>query len=247
MQSAFQLILVMLSAHPYLDYRNINIWKELSKALTISVTYHDEKSYGLYRINNSVNIYVPHLPPCKDSFTHELLHLWLDMNDVSVSRTLSSTFKTDQLFKFLFKPELGDHLGNCADHYKMLPLYLNMGFERNKFLQDYDSIKCSDIALTMIEGWYNHEDYPSQQYAVEQYLAIFFSMKACPNPKFDYEESLNRLNKLDSQIYEILETFWVALDNFDVNNADSVFNSYRQFSYPFTENLKQHLVKKFLN
>jgi len=190
-------------------------------------------------------MYVPDMLPCKDSFAHELLHLWMDMQDVSVSCTLSATFKTDRLLTLLFKPELGDHLGNCADHYKMLPLYLDMGFERNKFIDDYDSIKCSETEISMIEDWYYHTDFRSRQYAVEQYLAKYFAIKACPNPRFDYNEPLQRLKALDSELHAILEEFWIALQDFDMGKADVVFNSYRQFSYPFTEDLKKHVAEKF--
>lgn len=190
-------------------------------------------------------MYVPRSTPCVASFTHELLHLWMDIKDVSVSSTLSNTFKTDGLLKILFKPELGDHLGNCADHYKMMKPYLEMGFGRDLFISDFHSHKCSKTELSFIERWYNHPDFQSRQYATEQYLAKYFAIKACPNSSFDYAAELFRLKTLDESLYNILEFFWNKLDEFDITNSDPVFNSYRSFTYPFTEDLKEHLAMKF--
>ena len=229
----------------YLDNRNKALWEFVCKTYLVNVSYHDEKSYGLFRINNNATIFVPKTTVCIDSFTHELLHLWMDIRDVSVSRTLSSTFKTDPFFSLLFKPELGEHIGNCADHYKMLPIYLEMGFDRAKFIEDYNSTKCNKMDMSFIEGWYNHEDIISRRYAAENYIATYFSIKACPNPQFEYKECLNRLRQIDSKHYKILEEFWLAFEHFDITQTNSIFNSYRTFTYPFTESLKRHLVLKF--
>lgn len=235
----------MLSVTPFLDHRNQDLWDQVNATFTIAIEHHNESSYGFYKINNQVTMHVPRSQPCQASFSHELLHLWMDLKDVSVSCTLSSTFKTDRLLKLLFKPELGDHLGNCADHYKMLPLYLQMGFEKERFLADYHNHKCSEIELSLIEGWYNNSDFGSRQYATEQYLAKYFAIKACPNPAFNYDAPLLRLNVVDNVLFNILESFWDKLREFDMVKSDPVFNSYRSFSYPFTEELKQHLVTKF--
>lgn len=237
----------MLSVSPYIDQRNKDMWNQVSTAFNISLAYHSKQSYGLYTINKTATIYVPHSKACVASFSHELLHLWMDMKDVSVSCTLSSTFKTNPLLKLLFKPNLGEHIGNCADHYKMLPLYLQMGFERELFIDDYNSHKCGDLELSFIERWYNNADFQSEQYACEQYLAKFFSIKSCPNPSFSYRIPLLRLQAVDELLFSILESFWNNLDAYDINNRDIVLNSYRLFTYPFTEDLIQHFSYKFSN
>jgi hypothetical protein len=237
----------MISPASYLDHRNQNLWNQVNGAFSIGIDYNSEPNYGFYKIYDQVTIYVPQDPPCIASFSHELLHLFMDMKDVSVSGTLSSTFKRDTLLKLLFQPELADHLGNCADHYKMLPLYLQMGFERDRFVADYYNSKCNEDELVLIEMWYNVSDFTSKQYATEQLLSKFFSIKACPNPAFNYAEKLQRLKTLDHALFDILELFWSKLRDFDISKSDAVYNSYRLFTYPFTEDLKRHLESKFPN
>jgi len=235
----------MLSALTYIDQRNIELWKQVSATFKITLNYHNEPNYRLYQINDNATIYVPHERPCVDSFSHELLHLWMAMKDVSVSCTISATFKTSSLLKLLFKPELGEHIGNCADHFKMLPLYLQMGFERELFISDFHKHKCSDTELSFIERWYDHLDFQSKQYATEQYLAKFFSMKSCPNPLFNYNVQLERLKAIDNSLFEVLQSFWDNFEAYDISKGDTTLNSYRLFTYPFTEDLSYYLAVKF--
>ena len=68
-----------------IDNRNSELFKELSKNYEIEVELvHHTNEYGCYSINNSSTIYVPESNICADSFTHELLHIYLRSKEIYI-------------------------------------------------------------------------------------------------------------------------------------------------------------------
>ena len=230
----------------YIDFRNQKLWDELNQQSEIIIEYHSESTYGVYQINQQITVYVPEGEPCIASFTHELLHLWLTQNDFSPSPSINSILKSDKLTLTLLGSELIEHITNCVEHVKMLPRYLEMGFLRSKFIDDFNVCKSSPGEMQRIENWFKSDDTVTRCIAVRGYIGAYFGMQACPNSEFDYTSSFFRLKVIDPTLFRILDNFWQSWSLFNVENSDSVLNSHRLFSFPFTQDLRTWLQEKFI-
>ena len=64
---------------------------------------------------------------CADSFTHELLHIYLRSKGVFIGARLKRKLQSSKTLSIIYSEPLLEHLGNCLDHIKMLPIYLELG------------------------------------------------------------------------------------------------------------------------
>ena len=231
-----------MNAQQYLDHRNTRLWNEVSEHFNIALVPSPDETYVLYTIHKEATLYLPSGPPCIDSFTHELLHLLLDKKEIYITSSLIIQFQ-DPIFEGIIQSDLAEHIGNCLNHVKMLPLYLALGFDREKFISDYNLYKYSEADRLLIEKFFKE---PGRIWgiAVNQYLGKFFAMQACPNDKFNYTTDLISLRDLDQQLYDILDTFWKAWEKFDIDVNDPVNNSYHLISFDFITDLKAWVNQK---
>lgn len=234
-----------ISPLQFIDHRNQKLWDDLTNYRPINVAYHEHSYYGVFRKSDTATIYVPDAPPCKDSFTHELLHLWMSEKDCSPGRTINATFKLDRITRAVLGEDLIEHITNSLEHIKMLPIYIEMGFDRTKFLEDYFVSQDDAMEIRHIRAWINHDDLPTRCVAVRSYIGKYFGMRACVNPDFNYSSSLKQLSVIDQILFNILDSFWQEWLKFDVYKHDPIMNSYRSFSDTFIEELQIWLNKKF--
>lgn len=232
---------MLLQVTDYLDHRNRPLWDELSSEYTVTVKMTEDNNYGIYIRNKFAEISVPAQPVCIDSFTHELLHLHIDQKGVRIGPSLQLLSQADKLLSFI-PQDLWSHAGNCLEHVKMLPRYLQMGFDRRKFLYDYDLYKGAKAELGYISAYMASAGNP-WKIASHLFLGRYFSMKACPNDAFDYTVPMAILEQADSELYQVCETLWLDWEKYDYTN-DGVFNSYRSVSFDFIEALGKWAEKR---
>ena len=169
-----------------LDNRNSTLFKELEKNYTIKIELvNDTMKYECYSINNNSIIYVPESNICADSFTHELLHVYLRSKGIFIGARLKRKIQSSKKISIIYSEPLLEHIGNCLDHIKILPIYLELGFDRNKFLIDYDTKKCTNQEVEQIKKYWKQGLINNAQ-VIEFYLEKYFAIKACPNIDFDY-------------------------------------------------------------
>ena len=130
-------------------------------------------------------------------------------------------------------------------HCAMLPIYLNLGFNREKFLFDYYENKCTERELSDIKAYYKDGDRFNTN-AVELYIGKYFAIKADPNIEFDYEGCLLKLKKIDEKLFLVLEGFVSSWIKYDLENKD-IFNDYHKLTDKFYEGLKLWMTKKQFN
>ena len=189
------------------DHRNSNLLKNLKKNYTITVEFvNNTEEYGCYSINHRSTIYVPESKICADSFTHELLHIYLRSKGVFIGARLKRKIQPSKTLSIIYSEQLLEHMGNCLDHIKMLPIYLDLGYERSKFIHDYEKIKFTPREVEQIKEYWKDGQYYNAQ-VIEFYLEKYFAAKACPNPDFDfdYKNSFQELNQIDEQLFLINE------------------------------------------
>lgn len=119
----------------YQEPRNQHIWDEVSRSYQMSIVYHDSPQHHMYYGNGRATFYVPFGAPSVPSVTHELLHLYLDVKGFNLSGLIVSFGSGSSVLRELLPKDLFEHICNNVDHSLMLPLYLNMGYNRALFVR----------------------------------------------------------------------------------------------------------------
>ena len=212
-----------------LDHRNEKMWNDLNEAFNIIVKESTNNEYSCYSENNDITFYVVKENPCKASFTHEMLHVYLRMNECFIGGGLKRTIRQSKILTSILSESLLEHIGNSLDHIKILPIYLRMGFEREKFILDYDIDKCSSFELASLKQNYRIGKKINPE-AVDLFIGKYFAIMADPNITFDYSKQLSTLQKIDPLLFEINQSIinsWQKL-NVEEDNVDynSVLNDY---------------------
>jgi hypothetical protein len=133
----------------YLDSRNQPIWEEALEEYEIAVEQSNQ--FSVFTIGKKATIYVERSSFCKDSFTHELLHIYLHKKGILIGNILKRKFINDSCLAKVFSEENLDQLGNLLEHSKMLPIYLRLGFDRTKFIVDFHKNCCPPSLLKWIQ------------------------------------------------------------------------------------------------
>ncbi len=119
-----------------LDKRNINLWDSLSKLHKIELADSMEPNYITHFLNEKITIYIQPDNYCPAAFTHELLHIFLKSNKVNIAFDLDNRIAESEKLFYVFSNRLKEHIGNCLEHSKMLPIYLELGYEEQLFISD---------------------------------------------------------------------------------------------------------------
>jgi hypothetical protein len=225
-----------------IDFRNENLWKSLNKNYNIKIEDSPNEEYSCYSENNDITFYIVNKNLCKDSFTHEMLHAYLRMNDCFIGAGLKNTIWQSKILTAIMSNNLLEHIGNCLDHVKMLPKYLDMGFERKKFILDYDTRKCSSEELTLLKQNYRQGKKVNPN-AVDLYIGKLIGILVDPNDSFDYTKELKNLEKLDPLLYAIntrMINFWSEIK---IENRQVIDDDYHSVLFEYYDNLKKWISK----
>ncbi len=228
------------------DSRNISLLKELEKNYTIKVELvSDTKEYGCYSINNSSTIYVPESNICSDSFTHELLHIYLRSKGIFIGARLKRKIQLSESLSIIYTELLLGHIGNCLDHIKMLPIYLKLGFDRSKFIIDYKKKKCTKKEVKQIKNYWNQGMKYNAQ-VIEFYLEKYFAIKACPNIDFNYENILKELSQIDEKLFSINEKLVNRCLEMKIDLEDALEDDYIIIAESYIEEMKNWVKSKMI-
>ncbi len=220
-----------------LDERNQKLWDEISEYYEVEFIDSSNGEYGCYTESKNVVFTINKNNMCKDSFTHEMLHAYLKIHEFYIGNSIYLTLSGSKLFSSILSPLLIDHIGNCLDHIKMLPLYLELGFERQKFIQDYFEYKCTTEELRNFEKSYRTGKKINLE-AVDPYIGRLVAILCDPNDKFNYSNELKRLRKVDDLLYRIIERLINHTKEIKLVDRKPFEDCYRTVSGNFYNNLK---------
>lgn len=232
-----------IDVNNFLDDRNAPIWNVVSQSFQIEVAPSLTNEYSCYSKNGEATIYVDTENICIAYFTHELLHLYLKVKGVFIGAGFSNQVAASRTLSRIFSEALLDHVGNCLDHIKMFEIYDALGFEKTKFILDFDTHKCLSSELSDLKKNYKK----GNQYntaAVDFYIGKFIGIHADFNDDLDYDNCLSELKKLDPVLYNVLENFIIEWEEFDIESTDLLKSSYHMVLHRFYENLKFWLGRK---
>jgi len=235
-----------MSTEGLIDHRNIELWDLLNKEFEIEIVRKICDNYSVYSIDKKATIFVSIDNINPSSFTHELLHIFLRYKNIFISSGLTMGVNSNKILSRFMSNDLLTHVGNCLDHMKILPFYLELGYENSEFISDFYTHKLLDSEIQNIKRNYcstiNYKKYYSSS-AIDSFIGKFFAAVTCSNKDFDYKEQLIKLKKIDNELYEILEQFFIVWHDFDIND-DSPVNNYQTVEYNFECNLENWARKK---
>ena len=222
----------MIDVAPYLDNANRPLWEELSTLFNISIEYSKEKCYGNYLKRDDCTICVlKDEEPDPASFSHELLHLYLPSKQIRIGCAIENMFKEQYPHCLIFDTALYDHISNCLNHIKMFPLFLQMGYPAEKFLQDYHDHKLTNLEVCEIKCKYKSGLFKVKYniQGVNLFIGKFFAAKADVNPSNNYDNPLMKLKQIDPQLFSALDDFWNSWVEYEVDLHREVWeNDYHQ-------------------
>lgn len=226
------------------DYRTEFLWKKLNSLYEIELEYFQEKYYSVYSINNSHTIYISTFEPeNKASFAHELLHIELDRLDLSFPTGFGTLIKGSKSTANWFSDSLSEHFMNCCNHIKMLPLFLNLGFNAEDFISDYNENKLTDSEIVILSGLKRGDNYVGIY--LDFFIAKFIAVKACPNENMNYPVSLERLKRIEPQLYDILDDFYHKW--FELENSNNILKNPRTLMFDLFFKLESWAKSKNIN
>lgn len=225
-----------------IDEGNIDLWQDMNRFFDISLEESEEPGYLSSIDEKEVRISVDMDDINAHSFTHELLHLYLKTKEVLIAQDLKDFVDEDQKVKVLFSDSLKEHLGNCLEHIKMLPLYLDRGYRNDLFVRDYhQKVMEKEQLLELQEVYYSNGFYSRD--AIDKYIGKFYSMKTSNNPIFDYDSYFSGLKVIDPDLHQCLEKFWHEWQNFEIGDPRQ---KYQNMLGRFIEDLNHLSVVKII-
>jgi hypothetical protein len=211
------------------DSRNIHLWQQMNKKFNIIIRESFEPNYSvniqkkkIFR-KTKVFIYVLSSDLCPASFTHELLHLYLSSMKILIGDDLIEIiFKNNNLYR-VFSRDLRNHVSNCLEHIKMLPLYSDLGYANEKFISDYSINKMTPEEMANLEFRFSNILLLDRG-SVDLYIGKFFAMKACNNTSIDYENCYLTMKNIELKLFNILDEFWLSWIKYDVTKTKNNYN-----------------------
>ncbi|TRW23630.1 hypothetical protein FMM05_13295 [Flavobacterium zepuense] len=229
-----------------LDARNQHLWDQINKEYIVNFTNSSNNEYGCFTENKNVTFYINKNNLCIDSFTHEMLHVYLRLKECYIGSSLEMTIRSSNILSRCISTSLIEHMGNCLDHVKMLPIYLDLQFDRKKFILDYDVYKCSPEELASLKKYYKQGKTTNLQ-AVDAYIGRLVSIFADPNDTFDYSKNLMQLKNIDPYLYQIIEKLFSHWKEIKLENRAIFEDDYHTVTFNFKENMKKWLTRNQIN
>jgi hypothetical protein len=224
-----------------IDYRNQNLWSQIQENYTIEFKDSLNEEYSCYSQGNNIIFYINRNNLCKDSFTHEMLHVFMRIKEFYFGSSITNLLASNRILNSIISPALIEHIGNCLDHVKMLPVYLEMAFDREKFILDYNLYKCTDEEINQLQKFYKKGNKINTE-AVDSYIGRLVSILADPNDKFDYSKHIEKLKKIDPLLFRIVERLINHTKELKLENKKLMDDNYLTVTGNFYENLKKWIT-----
>ena len=168
--------------------------------------------------------------------------MYVETKENIVCCLITGLIRENDILKLIFSNELIEHVTNCINHVKMLPLFIKMGYHKKNFLADSSLNKCEVKYAQRIKrnfiffGVYNKT-------AIDNYIGKYFAMKADISGK-DYSKQLSILSGTDKELYEMLEKFWKKWIKFDIDTTDAIDYWLDDFAGELIESLEEWTLKR---
>lgn len=223
-----------------LDDRNMNYWNEISEVFHPSIQLYDGKYCHYHIFQSTVQFFIPAANSCRDTFTHELLHVWLRSKGIFITEFLLRQLKEAPLLCWSFSEHLFQQIGHSLEHVKMLPYFIEAGCTKEMFSEEDQQFRFTTLQLQIIRsGMVRYSKVPLS--CLDLYINRFFALKSLVNDQFDGREYLNFLSDVRPELFLLLDEFWNRWAAFEIQ--DSANYSYKSFTSHFIHQLGKWAVE----
>ena len=113
-----------------------------------------------------------------------------------------------------------------------------MGFDREKFLLDYDIFKCDNEELKNFELYYSNNGLINKD-AVDPFIGKLVAIIADPNVTFDYSNQLKRLQNVDLKLFQVITNLFKNWNDLKIKDRTLLDNNYIDVMNLFMNDLKE--------
>jgi len=208
-----------------LDERNVDLFKTIDHQNNLKIKESEKPGYATSFEDGKVTIKVDTEDLNPHSFTHELLHIYMKNKGVLIAKDIKQCVKKYESLSDIFSASLQKHLGNCLEHEKMLPLYLERGLRNDLFVRDFHNKVMEEDELRELQQKYVQEGMYSRD-LIDKYIGKFYSMKTSNNPEHNYTDYFQAFKKIDPELYRCLDTFWDSWVQFRIEDPKEKYQSF---------------------
>jgi hypothetical protein len=225
----------MMTLQDNINHQNIKLWEELSSQYNFKLVYSKKEiSWRVNSEKNPIEIYTNSQIPDIPSFTHELLHVYIESKGMSSVRDLLNSIYGTESFNILTTNALFTHIHNFCCHTKMFPYFIEMGLAEDKFLAG--KIKLGKFNYLILRIMFSFKRI--SPLAVTDFIGYSMSLFNDNETinRINTMKSLNKLKRLNPSLFEIVEDFNVRWKNSENLNLALYFKD-------FDFNLNEWLIK----
>ncbi|MNR99770.1 hypothetical protein D3C72_310100 [compost metagenome] len=223
----------------YINSQNQKIWNELEPNYLFRFIYNPLEYSWTGRTDGAIaTITTPNTKIDYESFTHELLHVYLDYLGLSPYPELIYSIRGESSMGILVvKSDLILHLYNFCSHKKMYPIYKEMGFSEYNFVDQRITFNQNDLDCIK-NGFLSNG---KQSKYIHQFIGHSLSLmnNVVDEDKEKCQNFLEEMKLLNPELFQIVEDFDTSWNNSIDLNLTEVF-------LPFEERLENWLVKNNL-
>lgn len=198
-----------------LNEQNKQLLSEIRTKMSVKFEIFNKPYFVNYSLNNSVTIYVNPKIFKNSSVAHELLHAWFRGLGLYGSNMIYLSAREKPKLGVVLDKKLCDHIGNCMDHYKIYPKFLEMGYAPEDFLSS-KGMQCDINSIRKLRIQSNGV-YSAKQ--LNNYIGYLISIYADHLPN-DYSQHLIQMQSIEPELYNVVSEFWQAWKNVDIENPD---------------------------
>lgn len=226
----------MLNIEDYINHQNISIWNEIKDEYEFRIEcIPKEISWRVTIEDGLVTFITPNKKINIPSFTHELLHVYIENLGMSTAKDLLQSIYGDHSFEVLTQNDLFAKIHNFCSHKKMYPYYKEMGFSENSFLSSRAKLRLLDVFFLKLHSKLD----VTKQNAVMDFIGYGVSLYndiGKQNIQTN-EKSLHKLKRIEPSLYRIIENFNQKWEESSDLNLAKIF-------IEFDKNLDGWLIKQ---
>lgn len=201
-----------------IDDRNMSLYNKVTAMINVNVIEYEVAEAMHKHTAGSSTIFMPRTDTTPETFTHELLHAKIAALGYSIYDDIYDLVLSNSKLCQMITTPLVSHIANCLEHLHMHDHYLAMGYDKRKFITDYDLNKCDSEELILIKTHFRVGSIYNA-IAIDAYIGRFFSYRCCFNNSHDYTACAATLRTLDVELYLILDNFLSEWQKIDILNS----------------------------
>ena len=232
-----------LNLESLFDDNGLDLYKELENVFEFSFYSYNQRTVAMDfdSITKCVKFFIPERGAIRKSLsTHEMLHIYLRLNEINNNDVLDNCIKNHSLSDvFFLDKEDFMYICNFLDHILIYKDFKDMGYKDNEFVSDYEEDRfCEKVKFFF---WYKFEKNKPDNKAISFYLSKYIGLRSPVCKIKDYSKAYKYMKSLNPVLFEVCKDFvdkYIAISNFDY---DSIYNRYTGIIDTFVYNLKKVL------